>query len=72
MLTFSLLFKIVSNLKARQDENPIPEAELVACIWQGLMSSVDWSARPDQIEALALREVGVSTIYLIAITRLIP
>jgi len=24
------------------------------------MSSVDWGARPDQIEGLALREVGVS------------
>jgi hypothetical protein len=24
------------------------------------MASVDWSARPDQIEALALREVTVS------------
>jgi hypothetical protein len=24
------------------------------------MASVDWSARPDQIEGLALREVGVS------------
>lgn len=23
------------------------------------MASVDWSARPDQIESLALREVGV-------------
>jgi hypothetical protein len=39
---------------------PLPEAELVQCIWQGLMASVDWSARPDQIENLALREVGVS------------
>jgi hypothetical protein len=28
------------------------------------MTSVDWSARPDQIEGLALREVGVSTFCL--------
>lgn len=34
--------------------------ELVQCIWQGLISSVEWSARPDQHEGLALREVGVS------------
>jgi hypothetical protein len=26
------------------------------------MKSVDWSARPDQIENLALREVGVSVL----------
>lgn len=50
---------IVSSIKTRQDENPIPEAELIQCIWQGCMSNVDWSARPDQIEGLALREVGV-------------
>lgn len=41
---------------------PLPETELVQCIWQGLMASVDWSARPDQIENLALREVGVSDV----------
>ena len=28
------------------------------------MSSVDWGARPDQIEGLALREVGVSISFL--------
>ncbi|KAF8893353.1 armadillo-type protein [Infundibulicybe gibba] len=50
--------QIIASIKARQDESPIPESELVQCIWQGLMASVDWSARPDQIEGLALREVG--------------
>ncbi|KAI0032232.1 ARM repeat-containing protein [Vararia minispora EC-137] len=40
------------------EEQPLPETELVACLWQGLLSHVDWSsARPDQIENLALREV---------------
>jgi hypothetical protein len=28
------------------------------------MTSVDWSARPDQIEGLALREVGVRTTFV--------
>jgi hypothetical protein len=41
------------------EERPLPEAELVASLWQGLMAQVDWSARPDQIEGLALREVSV-------------
>ncbi|KAJ6475368.1 hypothetical protein C8R47DRAFT_1220829 [Mycena vitilis] len=53
--------QIVVAIKARQEETPIPESELVQCIWQGLMASVDWSARPDQIEGLALREVGKYT-----------
>ncbi|KAF5393331.1 hypothetical protein D9757_000581 [Collybiopsis confluens] len=50
--------QIVTAVKAKQETNPIPDPELIACIWQGLISSVDWSARPDQIEGLALREVG--------------
>ncbi|CCO27198.1 40S ribosomal protein S5 [Rhizoctonia solani AG-1 IB] len=41
----------------REHQAALPEAELVQVIWQGLMASVDWSARADQIEGLALREV---------------
>ncbi|EDR11823.1 uncharacterized protein LACBIDRAFT_189130 [Laccaria bicolor S238N-H82] len=50
--------QIVAAIRARLEESPVPESELIQCIWQGLMTSVDWSARPDQIEGLALREVG--------------
>ncbi|KAJ3855515.1 hypothetical protein EV368DRAFT_34503 [Lentinula lateritia] len=50
--------QIVAAVKAQQGSTPIPDPELIACLWQGLISSVDWSARPDQIEGLALREVG--------------
>ncbi|KAM6502290.1 hypothetical protein JOM56_002267 [Amanita muscaria] len=49
---------IVGAIKSRQEETTIPETELVHCIWHGLMSLIDWSARADQIEGLALREVG--------------
>ncbi|KAA1476025.1 ARM repeat-containing protein [Dentipellis sp. KUC8613] len=48
---------IVSSVKSIVEEKPLPEPELITCLWQGLMSSVDWSARADQIEGLALREV---------------
>ncbi|THH21336.1 hypothetical protein EW146_g186 [Bondarzewia mesenterica] len=48
---------IVTAVKAVVEERPLPEAELITCLWQGLMSGVDWSARADQIEGLALREV---------------
>ncbi|KAH9946977.1 eukaryotic translation initiation factor 5C [Amylocystis lapponica] len=50
--------EIVSTIKNRQEEQPLPETELVQCIWQGLIASVEWSARQDQNEALALREIG--------------
>lgn len=49
---------IITAIKSQQEANPIPDTELILCIWQGLMSSVDWNARPDQIEGLAVREVG--------------
>ncbi|TBU25147.1 eukaryotic translation initiation factor 5C [Dichomitus squalens] len=48
---------IVIAIKTKQEEQPLPEAELVSCIWQGLISSIEWSARQDQNEALALREI---------------
>ncbi len=51
---------IVAAIKTRQEEQPLPESELISCIWQGLISSIDWSARQDQNEALALREITVS------------
>ncbi|KIY46214.1 ARM repeat-containing protein [Fistulina hepatica ATCC 64428] len=50
--------QITAAIKSRQEEMPVPEPDLVPSIWQGLMSSVDWSARPDQIESLAIREVA--------------
>lgn len=50
---------IVAAIREHQSRSAIPEADLVQVIWQGLMASVDWSARADQIEGLALREVTV-------------
>ena len=52
--------QIVAAVRAVVEERPLPEAELVASLWHGLLAQVDWSARPDQIEGLALREVSVS------------
>ena len=55
---------IVTAIRARQEEQPLPESELVSCIWQGLIASVEWSARQDQNEALALREITVRLVFL--------
>ncbi|KZT72207.1 eukaryotic translation initiation factor 5C [Daedalea quercina L-15889] len=49
--------EIVAAIKSRQEERSLPNTELIQCIWQGLVSSIDWSARQDQNEALALREI---------------
>ena len=53
---------VVAAIKATLEETPLPDSEVISCIWQSLMSSVDWSTRPDQIEGLALREVTVRTL----------
>jgi hypothetical protein len=50
---------IIATIREHQSRSALPETELVQVIWQGLMASVDWSARADQIEGLALREVSV-------------
>ena len=50
---------VVAAIKARQSEQPLPDTELVQCIWQALISSVEWSARQDQNEGLAIREITV-------------
>ena len=49
----------MSAIQARQEEHPLPETELIQCIWTGLLNSVEWSARPDQHEGLAVKEVTV-------------
>ena len=51
----------MSAIQAKQEEHPLPEAELMQCIWTGLINSVEWSARPDQHEGLAVKEVTVRT-----------
>ena len=49
----------MTAIQAKQEEHPLPEAELMQCIWTGLINSVEWSARPDQHEGLAVKEVTV-------------
>ncbi|KAI6125767.1 hypothetical protein EV401DRAFT_2055608 [Pisolithus croceorrhizus] len=49
---------IISSVRSKLEESPLPDTELIQCLWQGLMASVDWSTRTDQIEGLALREIG--------------
>jgi len=49
---------IIEYLKGSQESQPIPESDLVSCIWTVVMSLIDWNARSDQIEGQVLREVG--------------
>ncbi|EPQ57028.1 ARM repeat-containing protein [Gloeophyllum trabeum ATCC 11539] len=50
--------EVIGFIKSKQAKRALPETELISCIWQGITSSIDWAARPDQIEGLAVREIG--------------
>lgn len=54
----------MASIKSKQGEQPLPDVELIQCLWQALISSVEWSARQDQNEALALREITVRHSYI--------
>ena len=56
---FCFSYQIVSAIQTKQEEQSLPESELVQCIWTGLINSVEWSARPDQHEGLIIKEVAV-------------
>ncbi|KAH9935623.1 eukaryotic translation initiation factor 5C [Fomitopsis serialis] len=56
--------EIVAAIRSRQEERPLPETELIQCIWQALVKSIEWSARQDQNEALAIREITNFTAIL--------
>ena len=51
--------QVVAAIKNQQGDRPLPDTELVQCIWQGLISSIEWSARQDQNDGLAIREITV-------------
>ncbi|TFK53614.1 hypothetical protein OE88DRAFT_1264157 [Heliocybe sulcata] len=59
--------EVISFIKSKQGEHPLPDTELISCIWQGITNSIDWSARPDQIEGLAVREIGVSETHVLTL-----
>jgi len=48
---------ISSFLKDTIAETPIAEADFVAAIWAGLMGAIDWNTKPEQVDALAVKEV---------------
>lgn len=59
---------IVNYLKEQLKVMQMPEAEFVGLVWEGIMKSVDWSSRPDQLEAQALKTVNQWAPVLAAFT----
>lgn len=47
-------------VKAQQNETKVGEVDLLQAIWAAIMADVDWTAKPEQLEALALKNIKVS------------
>ncbi|ODO05185.1 hypothetical protein L198_01874 [Cryptococcus wingfieldii CBS 7118] len=50
--------QIAETLKSNQAENPVSEADFCEWLWLGLMKTVDWTARSDQIDAAVVAHVN--------------
>lgn len=51
-------------IKAQKAESKIPEVDLLQALWSAIMADVDWSAKPELLEGLALNSVKVRTARL--------
>lgn len=55
--------QIIDFIKEQQAENALADIDIIAGIWQALMSLIDWNAaRADQIESFAVREISVRSL----------
>ena len=52
--------QILSYLESINRHAIIPEAEFVILIWNGLLTAVDMTSKPEQINDLVVKEVSVS------------
>lgn len=49
--------EMAEYVKAQQNETKIGEVDLLQAIWAAIMADVDWTAKPEQLEALALKNI---------------
>jgi len=47
-------------VKSQQNETKISEVDILQAIWAAIMADVDWTVKPEQLEALALKNIKVS------------
>jgi hypothetical protein len=54
-----MAFQIVEQLNAQQAEKPVPASDLTDWIWQGLVRTVDFSAKAEQAEQFLVQLITV-------------
>ncbi|KAG0255339.1 hypothetical protein DFQ27_006301 [Actinomortierella ambigua] len=52
------LAECLAYLKTQVKESGLPEPELISLVWIGVMASVDWGTRADQIDNMILKQVN--------------
>jgi hypothetical protein len=55
-----IFVQIVEDLKGQKARGDLADADLCNWIWTALMNTVDWTARPDQIDNTVVQHVTVS------------
>lgn len=51
-------------LRSQQSERQIPEVDMLQGIWTAIMTDLDWTAKPEQLEGLALKSIKVRAHHL--------
>jgi hypothetical protein len=50
---------MVEYLKAQQSETKVAEVDMLTAVWAAIMGDVDWTAKPELLEGLALKSIKV-------------
>jgi hypothetical protein len=51
---------MLEYLKARQSETKVGELDMIQAIWLAIMDSVDWTAKPELLDSLVVKQANVS------------
>lgn len=52
--------QMLEYLKTKQAETKVSELDMINAIWLAIMDSIDWNAKPDQLDAIVVKHVNVS------------
>ena len=51
---------MLEYLKGRQSETKVGDLDMLNAIWLAIMDSVDWTAKPELLDSLVVKQANVS------------
>jgi hypothetical protein len=51
---------MLEYLKTKQVETKVSESDMLTAIWHAIMENMDWNAKPEHLDAMALKCATVS------------